>query len=164
MKIAVSATGKDLNSKIDPRFGRASYFVVVDSDSGKVVEVIDNTQSQNAPHGAGINAATSVVESGAQMVLTGHVGPKAFAVLQAAGVNVASDVSGSVGEAIEKFKSGSITPDGGPNVDAHQGMPPAGSGGGMGMGMGGMGRGRNCGTGGMGGGGRGQGRGGCRRR
>ncbi len=165
MKIAVSSTGKNLDSSIDPRFGRASYFVIVDVDSGQVVDVIDNRASQEAAHGAGINAATMVAESGADMVLTGSVGPKAFVVLHAAGIKVASDVSGTVKEAIEKFKSGQISPDGGPNADAHQGMAcgPMGMGGGRGMGRGGGMGGFGGMGGGFGGGRGGGGRGRCGR-
>ena len=33
MKIAVSATGKDLNCQIDPRFGRCQYFVFIDPET-----------------------------------------------------------------------------------------------------------------------------------
>ncbi len=164
MKVAVSSTGKDLDSGIDPRFGRANYFVVVDSDSGQVVNVIDNTSAQNAAHGAGINAAQTVADSGVRAVLTGRVGPKAFAVLQAAGIDIFLDVSGTVREAVERFKSGSLKSDGGPNSSVHQGMNMAPGRGGMGGGgmMGGGGRGM-CGGGGRGMGGGGRGMGGGRR-
>ncbi|MGQ9811997.1 MAG: NifB/NifX family molybdenum-iron cluster-binding protein [Dissulfurimicrobium sp.] len=107
MKIAVSSRGQDLDAQVDPRFGRANYFLIIDVDSGKILEVIDNTASQNAAHGAGINAATLVANAGAEVVLTGQVGPKAFAVLDEAGIKVISDVSGTVREAVERFKSSS---------------------------------------------------------
>ena len=35
MKPAISATGKDLDSMIDPEFGRATYFLIVDVESGQ---------------------------------------------------------------------------------------------------------------------------------
>ncbi|MBW1718854.1 MAG: NifB/NifX family molybdenum-iron cluster-binding protein [Deltaproteobacteria bacterium] len=109
MKIAISATGKDLDSSIDPRFGRASYFVIVDTESGNIVNVIDNLAAQGAAQGAGINAGTLVAGSGAQAVLTGQVGPKAFEVLQASGIRIISNVSGKVGEAIEQYRKGAIS-------------------------------------------------------
>ena len=77
MKLAISATGKDLDSTIDPGFGRTTYFLIVDAKSGDIVKVIDNSAAQNAGWGAGINAATIVSGSGAQVVLTDQVGPKA---------------------------------------------------------------------------------------
>lgn len=154
MKIAVSATGKDINSAVDPRFGRAAYFVIVEGDSGEVVQVIDNLAAQEAAHGAGINAATTVANAGVAVVLTGRMGPKAFSVLQAAGIKIVSSVSGTVKEAVNQFMTGKLSPDSGPSSGAHPGFGPGG------LGMGGGGRGMGGGGRGMGGGGRG-GRGGA---
>ncbi|MCK4426294.1 MAG: NifB/NifX family molybdenum-iron cluster-binding protein [Deltaproteobacteria bacterium] len=164
MKVAISATGKDLNSAIDPRFGRAGYFIIVDAESGNIVNVIDNLAAQDAAQGAGINAATLVAGSGVQTVLTGQIGPKAFEVLQTSGIKMISNVSGTVGEAIEQYRKGAIpSPDKGPSATANSGktFDPSFRGRGMGgggRGMGGGGRGR-----GIGGGGRGMG-GGCKGR
>ena len=162
MKIAISATGKDLDSAIDPRFGRAGYFIIVDTESGNIVNVIDNLAAQNAAQGAGINAGTLVAGSGAKTVLTGQIGPKAFEVLQASGIKMISNVSGTVREAIEQYKKGTISsPDEGPSAAANSGKTFGPSfGGGRGMGGGGRGRGIGGGGRGMGGGGRGMGGGG----
>lgn len=164
MKIAISTQGREKNSPVDPRFGRAAWFVIIDSETGDIVDVLDNRAAQDAAHGAGINAATVVAESGAQAVLTGRVGPKAFAVLDAAGINVISDVSGTVEDALERFRSGSVKHDSGPTSDGHTTMAPgpaAGAAPAAGRGRcGGAGMGRGGGAG-MGGGGRG--RGGCGR-
>ena len=123
MKIAISSTGTTMESNIDPRFGRASYFVIVDSENSRIVDVIDNRASQEAAHGAGINAATMVAQSGAQVVLTGRVGPKAFAILQAAGIKVISEVSGTIKEALDAFRSGSAEFSDGPDCHAHASSP-----------------------------------------
>ncbi len=171
MKIAISSSGPDLNSQVDPRFGRASYFVIVDSDSKEITNVIDNRAAQEAAHGAGINAAAMVAGSGAQVVLTGRVGPKAYAVLQTGKVEVVSGAAGTVRSTLDAYLSGSLKESGGPDTFAHGGMklfqdPPPGTGGGRGAGggaggrasgTGGGGRGMGCGGGrGMGGGGRGR--------
>ncbi len=157
MKIAVSSSGTNLNSPIDPRFGRASYFVIIDSDTRQIANVIDNRTAQDAAHGAGINAATMVAGSGAQVVLTGRVGPKAFAVLQAGGVEVVSGADGTVENALDAFLSGRLQSASGPNGYAHSGQQMfQGSGAGGGRGQGGCGGGSGRGM-----GGKGQGRGGC---
>ncbi len=148
MKIAISSTGKGLTSSLDPRFGRAPYILIVDDQSRSLVDVIDNTSAADAAHGAGINAATAVAQAGANIVLTGRVGPKAFAVLEAAGIKVVSGLSGSVSEAVDSYLSGSAAPLAGPDSDAHPDTPGRmsgmggsgagrGKGGGRGMGMGG---------------------------
>ncbi len=123
MKIAVSSTGTTLDSPIDPRFGRASYFLIVDADNKKLIDIIDNRPSQGASHGAGINAAAAVAEAGVDVVLTGRVGPKAYSVLQAAGIKVVSEVTGTALEAVENFVSGEQSFSDGPDCDAHTSSP-----------------------------------------
>ena len=108
MKIIITSEGTSLESQVDPRFGRAKHFILVDTDSGEF-SAHDNAQNLNAPQGAGIQAAQTVARLGAEAVLTGHVGPKAFTTLQAANVAVYTGVSGTVKEAIEEFKGGKFT-------------------------------------------------------
>ncbi len=115
MKIAVSSAGKDMNSRVDQRFGRAPFFIIVDTET-EGFTVRDNTQNLNALQGAGIQSAKNVVDLGVQAVLTGNMGPKAFSTLQAAGVNVYTGVSGTIKEAIETFKAGTLEKTGKPNV------------------------------------------------
>jgi len=118
MKIAITAKGTDIDSQVDPRFGRAAYIQVVDLDNENV-DVIDNAENANAFKGAGIQAAVSVSDSGAEVLLTGYCGPNAFKTLDAAGVKVANDVSGTVGEAVEAFKGGKVEFAEAANVDGH---------------------------------------------
>ena len=118
MKLAITSDGGDLTGQVAARFGRARYFIIYDLDSSEV-EAIDNTQNLAAPQGAGIQAARNVADAGVQAVITGSVGPRAFAALQAAGVPVYLEASGTVGEAIERYKAGKLQPAGGANVDGH---------------------------------------------
>ena len=118
MKIAITAQGKDIDSQVDPRFGRAAYIQVVDLDNEKV-DVINNAENANAFKGAGIQAAVSVSDSGAEVLLTGYCGPNAFKTLDAAGVKVANDISGTVSEAVEAFKGGKVVFAEEANVDGH---------------------------------------------
>jgi predicted Fe-Mo cluster-binding NifX family protein len=118
MKVAVTAQGKDLDSPVDPRFGRAQYFIVVETEGGEL-EVLDNEQNLNAPQGAGIQAGITIAESGAQVLITGHCGPKAFRTLSAAGVKVVVGAEGTVGEALEKFKAGELKAADGADVEGH---------------------------------------------
>lgn len=107
MRIAITAQGRDLSAPVDPRFGRSRSFVIVDTDTGQFT-VADNTQNLNAAQGAGIQAGRHVVEAGVQAVITDHVGPKAFATLEAGGVSVYTGASGTVAEAIEQFEAGEL--------------------------------------------------------
>lgn len=107
MKIAVSSSGVDLNSEVDPRFGRAHYILIVDSDDLSF-EVIDNSENLNALKGAGIQTAAAISNKGAGVLLTGHCGPNAFKVLKTAGVRVANNAQGKVSEAIKAYLSGKL--------------------------------------------------------
>lgn len=107
MKIAITAQGKNLDSPMDARFGRAPGFIVYDTEA-KTSEYIENTQNLQAAQGAGIQSGRLMADAGVKAVLTGHVGPKAFTTLQAAGIKIYSGVSGAVQEAIDKFAAGQL--------------------------------------------------------
>ena len=117
-KIAVSSEGPSLEDMVDPRFGRAGGFVVVDTAT-MTTEYVDNGAAQIMPQGAGIAAAEAVSNSGADAVLSGYVGPKAFAALEAAGIRVCQDMDGmTVGDAVRKFLEGGVSFAEAPNAEA----------------------------------------------
>jgi predicted Fe-Mo cluster-binding NifX family protein len=118
MKIAVTSTGRDLDSPVDPRFGRAAYILIVDAETMDF-EVLDNAGNINALKGAGIQAATMISDRQANILLTGFCGPNAFKTLKAAGIDVAGEVSGTVRDAVAGFVSGGITLAAEPNVEGH---------------------------------------------
>ena len=118
MRIAVTSEGRTLNSQVDPRFGRAKYFIVVDTDTDEF-SVHDNTQNVNAAQGAGIQAGRTVVDLGVAAVVTGNIGPKAFAALRAGNLEIYPGASGTVKEAVEKFKAGQLQPVDKANVEGH---------------------------------------------
>lgn len=109
MKIVVTAQGTDLDSFVDPRFGRCQYFLFVDTDTMRM-EAVPNAARQ-AAGGAGIQAAQFVVDKGAQAVITGTVGPNADEVLKRANIPVHRG-AGTVSGVIDKFKSDKL-PQGG---------------------------------------------------
>ncbi|HUT54321.1 MAG TPA: NifB/NifX family molybdenum-iron cluster-binding protein [bacterium] len=108
MKICITSQGRDLTSPLDPRFGRAAVFVMVDPDTG-MVEAVDNSQNLQAAQGAGIQAAQTVARAGVKIVVTGHCGPKAFRVLTAAGIKIFNTQASTVGEALEQYRSGKLS-------------------------------------------------------
>lgn len=106
--IAISSEGPTLDDLVDPRFGRAAGFIIVDIDSLNFTYA-ENGAAQARAQGAGIQAAETVAAAGASAVLTGYVGPKAFAALSAAGIRIAQDLENlSVREAIDRYKNGQV--------------------------------------------------------
>ena len=118
MKVAVTAQENVLTSLVDPRFGRARFFIVMDTDTGDW-QAADNSQNLQAAQGAGIQAAGNVAELGADVVLTGHCGPKAFRTLAAADIKVCTGVDGTVEQALERFKAGELSFTDGADVESH---------------------------------------------
>lgn len=118
MKVAVTSSGNTLESDLDPRFGRASYFLIVDTETLSF-EVKPNDQNMDLPQGAGIQAGKTVADCGVEVLITGNCGPKAYAVLEAAGIKVVTGVKGSIKEVIEHFKKSAPEYSQGPNVEGH---------------------------------------------
>ena len=150
MKIAVSSIGQTLDSAVEARFGRCPFFLIVNPTTLEF-EVVTNASAEHSG-GAGIQSAQLIAEKGASVVLTGSCGPNALKVFEKAGIQVITNVSGSVSQAVQQFADGSLK-----STPSDQTAPrfpgKAGRGAGGGRGVGGGGRG-------MGGGGRGVGRGG----
>jgi predicted Fe-Mo cluster-binding NifX family protein len=120
MKIAVTSTGKTLDSQVDPRFGRAACFVIIDTDTSDLT-IIEN-ENVAAIGGAGTAAAKLVIDAGARAVLTGNCGPKAQSTLSATGVKLYTGATGTVAETVERFKSGGLSETARPNGQAHFGV------------------------------------------
>ena len=118
MKVAITSYGKDLTSDVDQRFGRAGWFIVVDTETGGY-EAVNNEKNLNASQGAGIQAAENISRSGAEVLITGNCGPNAFRTLNAAGIKVVCNAKGTVSEGLEKYKKGELQETSGANVDGH---------------------------------------------
>lgn len=160
MKVAVTTTEPSLDARVDPRFGRCPYFIVVETEDFSF-EALENP-NLSLGGGAGIQSAQLMAEKAVQFVLTGNCGPNAHQTLSAAGIEIIVGCSGTVREVVEQFMAGQFNAAGQPNVTSKFGMggapgpaPAAGyqqapPGGGMGMGRGGgrgMGMGRGLGRG-----------------
>ncbi len=109
MKIAITSHGEERDSEIDSRFGRADFFMIYDQETD-TWDSIPNTQNLEAAHGAGIQAGQSLAKSGAKVLITGHVGPKAFKVLDAEKISMYStgDLTGTVEDALSAFLAGKL--------------------------------------------------------
>ena len=118
MRIAVTSQGCTVDDEVDPRFGRARTFLIVDSETN-AMEVVDNEQNLQAAQGAGIQAARLVAERGAEVVITGHCGPRAYQTLSAAGIKVVVGAEGKVQEAVDGFVTGELKPSGAADVEGH---------------------------------------------
>lgn len=110
MKIAITSHSGDSRAAFDSRFGRADYFMLYDQEND-TWDCQPNTQNLEAAHGAGIQAGQALIKTGAQVLITGHVGPKAFKVLNTGKVNMymVSDSGGTVEDALAAYQAGKLT-------------------------------------------------------
>ncbi|MFC2036096.1 NifB/NifX family molybdenum-iron cluster-binding protein [Chloroflexota bacterium] len=122
MRIAISATGPDLDAEVDPRFGRCRYFVVMDLETAEF-EALDNSSAMGSG-GVGISAAQMITGKGVEAVITGNCGPNAHQALSAAEIKVITGVRGNIRDAIEDYKSGKFQVSSQPNVSTHSGISP----------------------------------------
>lgn len=123
MRIAVSSTGDSLDSPVDPRFGRCSYFIVFEQD-GKHHAV--RNMGQALGNGAGIQAAQQMIDMGIRTVVTGDVGPNAFRVLAAGGVRMFVGSRGTVGSALDAYRNGELRETASSTSPGHHGHGPRG--------------------------------------
>ncbi|HNS81354.1 MAG TPA: NifB/NifX family molybdenum-iron cluster-binding protein [Kiritimatiellia bacterium] len=118
MKVVLTSMGDDLKAAMDPHFGRARKYILFDTETGEWA-VHDNTPNLQAAQGAGIQAAEFVARLGAEAVISGHVGPKAFRVLNSTGIGIYLKEGGTINEAIEDFKKGELPEAGGADREGH---------------------------------------------
>ncbi|MGB9791364.1 MAG: NifB/NifX family molybdenum-iron cluster-binding protein [Thermacetogeniaceae bacterium] len=119
MKIVISASGRDLESMLDPRFGRCPYFLVIDTETEECQPVPN--PGMMAGGGAGIQAAQEVVRQGAKAVITGQCGPNAYDVLRSAGVKILQAPVEPVRQVLERYRRGELEELTAPGP-AHHGM------------------------------------------
>ncbi|AKB44879.1 hypothetical protein MSVAZ_2610 [Methanosarcina vacuolata Z-761] len=142
MNICVTASGEGLDSEVDPRFGRCSYFVIYNPET-RHVESISNAAAFTSG-GTGIKAAEIIANAEVDVLLTGTVGPNAFSMFSELGIDVQVGIKGTVQEAIRQYKAGELQSIRSPNTTPGSGMR---KGNGMGRGMKGGGMGRETGRG-----------------
>ena len=119
MKIAISATGTNLEASVDQRFGRCKYFLIIDLDTMDH-QAIDN-QGAMAAGGAGIKAAQSLSKIGVKAAISGNIGPNAFNTLSAANIDTYVGISGKIKDVVDKFKLGELKKTESSNVSSHFG-------------------------------------------
>jgi predicted Fe-Mo cluster-binding NifX family protein len=118
MKIAFTTAGNDLSAPLDSRFGRAPKFLIYDLDAGAFT-LADNQQNLNAAQGAGIQSAQNIARLGVSALVSGHCGPKAFRVLQAAGIKIYNSSAATVKEALDLFRAGKLHEASSADVEGH---------------------------------------------
>lgn len=120
MKIAISSEGETLKSNVDPRFGRAQYFIIFDTETNDF-KAIDNKAITNAS-GAGTKAAQLLIDKGISVLISSNVGPNAMDVFDAADITVYKAIAGDIKVNLEEFLSGKLEKILEPTKKGHHGL------------------------------------------
>lgn len=120
MKICITASGEGLDSEVDPRFGRCSYFIIYDLETRSVKSILN--EGTAATGGAGIKAAEIIANEGVKALLTGSVGPNAFSIFTELGIDVQVGTKGTVREAVRQYETGELQSICSPNGTSGFGM------------------------------------------
>ena len=121
MKIAITAEKGSLDAPLDPRFGRCSWFVILDSNSPKDFTALEN-RAAAAGGGAGVQASQMIIDEEVRAVISGNFGPKAFDALSAAGISMCIVEAQTVREAVDAFNNGKGKLLDSPSAAAHAGL------------------------------------------
>ncbi|RLE37997.1 hypothetical protein DRJ17_05215 [Candidatus Woesearchaeota archaeon] len=122
MKIAISSTGRDLESTVDIRFGRCPFFVIVEIEDNEIksTKFIENPAGKLAG-GAGPTAAEAVANEGVEKIITVNVGPRAFGVLQQLGIEIYQG-NGKIKDVVQLFIEGKLVKISGATGPMHLGL------------------------------------------
>ena len=108
MKIAISSSGNNLDSALDPRFGRCAYFLIVDPADMRYDVLINQGAAQS--RGAGIKAANFLAAKNVDVVITGHASLNVFQTLASAGIEIFLEQQGKIKEVVALYKSNGLKP------------------------------------------------------
>ncbi|ADO83367.1 NifB/NifX family molybdenum-iron cluster-binding protein [Ilyobacter polytropus] len=121
MKIAVASKGEGLKAEIDNMFGRAEYFVIVDSENTEV-KSIENT-AKNESNGAGGKAVKLLSNEGVEIIVAPELGPKAVTAVEAFKIKAyKKDSLKTVEEAVKAYKEGKLIEFESASVREHSGL------------------------------------------
>jgi predicted Fe-Mo cluster-binding NifX family protein len=107
MIIAMTAREPEFETELEPRFGRAPYFILVETETGEWRTV--KNAGAGASGGAGTQAAQILSEEGVKALICGRVGPKASDALEAANIDGYRSESRALGEVLDAFKGGGLS-------------------------------------------------------
>ncbi len=107
MKVCITSQGPTLESPTEERFGRAPFFIIIETENGSH-EAVTNPFTAGAG-GVGPKAAQILIANNVKALVSGQVGGNAREVLVSAGISMyACKAGGSVKEAFDQFMNNAL--------------------------------------------------------
>jgi len=99
---------RGLLAEISMHFGKTPYFTLIKLEDGEIKDVdVKETFGKHA--GGSMTPAEIIVNSGADVLVCGNLGPKAVSMLRESGIQVFSGASGQVNQAFKEWKMGKLS-------------------------------------------------------
>jgi len=105
MKIAISATGRSLDSKIDAKFERCKFFLILDIEKNSLLSFENKTKDR--PREIGGTIGPLIAKEGIDTVIASDIGPRAFDIFKENGIKV-YQTKGIVENAVRLLKEGKL--------------------------------------------------------
>jgi len=108
MILLISVQQPDINSLVDDRFGRTTWFLQVNSETSEW-QALQNPNWNNRG-GAGVAAVQFAIDHKIDTVISGDFGPNATTALQAAGIRMLRFPTGNLTakEVVQLFQQGTL--------------------------------------------------------
>lgn len=107
MKIVIPVDDKSMESTVCISFGRTPYFLIYNTETKESVFLENSAAASQG--GAGIKAAQTVVDTGAEALLTPRCGENAAEVIKAANIKIYKTTNSSINDMISSFESGKLS-------------------------------------------------------
>ena len=101
MKIAVPSTEPNLDGMVENKLGMAAHVLVIETDDMSF-EVLNGSSRSSRP-GAGVQTISLVINMGVQVILVGFISPDIANVLAKQGIEIVTQISGSVAKAVTNY-------------------------------------------------------------
>ena len=106
MKIAIPADAQSMDSAVCPSFGRAPYYLIVDTKTEAPVFLKNPASASQG--GAGVLASQFLVDQDIQAVVTPRCGRNAAQVIEAAGIGLYRSQAGTLQDNLKSFIDGNL--------------------------------------------------------
>lgn len=106
MKIVISATGRDIESSIDATFGRAPFFLIIDTKTKEEKVIVNKVRDR--PSGVGVAVDNIVLKEGIDAVITTDIGPFAFEIFEQCRIRT-YQAEGKIKDAIQQLEEGRLS-------------------------------------------------------
>lgn len=108
MRICILSSGDSLDKQVEPRFGRARFLVIVDTESGKLENIENPLAANQEDPDLPQKTATFILQQKVDVLLAGNCDENIKVFLEQKGLAVHTGITGTIMNAIAAYKAGKL--------------------------------------------------------